>query len=464
MNKYVTTTQRKHPASWARRALPVALSSLLALLSFHSISAETAGKTMIVKGLVEAFETNENKRTLKRRSPIFDIDTVSTQAKSKAQFRMNDGTLLALKASSKVLISEYQYQPGKENNSAVIELVEGGLRSITGAIKANNGNYEVRTPIGSIGIRGTHFEIELIDGDMFVAVWDGAIDISVDTGTGSDTVSFGEGEDFSFGVVNQEGEVTELLEAPTNFDSGHSSEQEGDESSSEEQDGNSPNAPDNEEDDQANGNGGSGEEESTQGSEDGGSQGGNTPNTSPQDDSGESGLGGNGLVEEPLDTTLDESNSGTLSDETTVLEESEDVSKELVEETITQNDIADPDVIAARTGEFSYQGLIEGNVTSSLGGAAGLEVNMTVDFENGFVPDGTLSFTDNGGEWFAAFNGVIDLNELLLGINFATHGDALADGDISAFFADDGNRISGQFSLFEIENPNVNANGRFQIE
>lgn len=397
----------------------------LTLYSPALLGAQSAGKTMIVKGQVEAFEDTQNRRKLKRRSPIFDIDTVSTHAKSKAQFRMNDGTLLALKASSKVLISQYQYQPGKTGNSAVIELVEGGLRSITGAIKANNGQYEVRTPIGSIGIRGTHFEVEIIQGDMFVAVWDGAIDISVNTGTGSQTVSFGEGEDFSFGVVNGDGEVTQLLEAPDNFDSGHSSDNAPDEQGSSSGD-DTPSSPDPVEGDQ----------------------------DTPQDPQSDAPPNPPALPDTPTD----------FPEESPILDESEDVSKELIEETINENNIADPEVIANRTGEFSYQGLVNSDVSSSLGGAGNLEVNMTVDFENGFVPDGTLSFTDNGGEWFAAFNGVIDLNELLLGINFAAHGDALADGDISAFFANDGNRISGQFRLFEIDNPNVNANGRFQIE
>ena len=63
----------------------------------------------------------------------------------------------------------------------------------------------------------THFEIEIVSGDMFLAVWDGAIDLTVETGDGNQPVSFGEGEDFSFGVVAEEGEVTQLLEAPENF-------------------------------------------------------------------------------------------------------------------------------------------------------------------------------------------------------------------------------------------------------
>ena len=95
---------------------PMLTCSLLGFCSTAALSVEMAGKTMIAKGNVEAFETETEKRNLKRRSPIFNVDTVTTQPNSKAQFRMSDGTLLAVKESSTILISEYNYDPGKEGN------------------------------------------------------------------------------------------------------------------------------------------------------------------------------------------------------------------------------------------------------------------------------------------------------------------------------------------------------------
>lgn len=437
------------------KLMPIAVACAMLSFPTTTLAVETAGKTMVVKGTVQAFESEQEKRKLKRRSPIYNIDTVTTSPDSKAQFRMNDGTLLAIKESSTVLISDYQYNPGEEGNSAVIELVEGGLRSVTGAIKANNGSYKLKTPVGSIGIRGTHFEIEIVSGEMFLAVWDGAIDLSVPTDTGSDqVVSFGEGEDFSFGIVTDEGEVTQLLEAPDNFDSGHSEEGESSEQNEE-----------NDSEDESS-------EESESSSESESSENSETASTS-NDSESESSEGDSGSqVAQTTDTTGDTgtgslggSDSGTT-DVTTDLSlgDEQSVVGQLLEETIEENDLADPEIIANRTGTFTYNQLIDSEVNSSAGGATNLNVTMTVDFDNGFVPDGSLSFTDNGGEWFAAFNGVIDVSEILLGVNFATHGDQLADGSINAFFANDGDRISGQFELFEIENTGVTANGRFQIE
>ena len=73
------------------------------------------------------------------------------------------------------------------------------------------------------GKKASHYEIEIISGEIFIAVWDGAIDLTIPT-YGSNEVSLGEGEDFSFGVVDESGEVTTLLEPPSNFNQGHSSD------------------------------------------------------------------------------------------------------------------------------------------------------------------------------------------------------------------------------------------------
>lgn len=64
-----------------------------------------------------------------------------------------------------------------------------------------------------LGKKASRFEIEIIDGSVFIAVWDGAIDLVVPT-TGNGGVSLGEGEDFSFAVINENGGSTEILTPP----------------------------------------------------------------------------------------------------------------------------------------------------------------------------------------------------------------------------------------------------------
>ncbi|MDX1444428.1 MAG: FecR domain-containing protein, partial [Gammaproteobacteria bacterium] len=52
--------------------------------------------------------------------------------------------------------------------NAVFRLLKGGFRAITGLIgRDNKENFKVRTPVATIGIRGTNFEARLCAGDCF---------------------------------------------------------------------------------------------------------------------------------------------------------------------------------------------------------------------------------------------------------------------------------------------------------
>ena len=183
---------------------------------------EPAATTIIAKGEVSAFDAEQNTRAIKRREVVYDVDTIITDVNSKAQFRFTDGGLLAMKEDSRLLISSYCYNEGAENNEVSMALLKGGLRSITGAIKANEGTYELKVPMGSIGIRGTHFELELVEDELYVAVWDGAIDVYL-TPASAPSFSLGRGEKFSFGFVNSSGVFKGLMRPPSNFRQGHSS-------------------------------------------------------------------------------------------------------------------------------------------------------------------------------------------------------------------------------------------------
>ncbi|GHB73672.1 hypothetical protein GCM10008107_23950 [Psychrosphaera saromensis] len=393
----------------------------LSLLTALNVNAQsTAGKTLISKGKVTA-SANDVSRDLKRRSVIFDTDMITTGDNSKAQLRMTDGGMIALKQNTELQISDYHFSDENGKGSVVMELVKGGLRSVTGAIKAKNGgDYNLKTPTGSIGIRGTHYEVELIDGDMFLAVWDGAVDVTVDSDTGGNTVSFGEGENFSFGVVSAEGKVTELLEAPKNFNKGHSTNDSGEES-----------------EDQSN---------SEQTAE----------NDSSDEDSSEAAAEDVGI-----------------SDDAEVVANMLDDSFQQVEDDIasTANDAfssiqstSTEELLSERSGSFTYSNLESFQVNSSEGSVSNFSMEMDVNFDLATIPTGQLSFNDNDGEWFAAFSGIISADKLNLDVSFASHANNLADGDINASFFDGLDSIIGEFDLHEVRNPNIRADGSFLLK
>lgn len=564
----------------------------LLLISANSLAAEPAGKTMTARGKVNAVDEQQASRKLKRRSLIYSNEVVSTGQNSKAQLRMTDGGMIALKQNTQLVVSDYQYSEENGRGSVVMELVKGGLRSVTGAIKAQNGDYNLKTPVGSIGIRGTHFEVELVNGEMFLAVWDGAIDVAVNTDTGIDTVSFGEGEDYSYGKVSESGEVTQLLSPPENFEQGHSTTSDGQEdgqgqednnteqnNDSQNQDGNNDGQGDGQSEGSGDGQGdgqnegsgdGQGDGQSNEGGEGQGdsnnqqsgdgqntdeqqqqeqqpeqSQSGNEQGTaqpdenpaqpeqaqpqqdnansnpdSPPADAGSSSEPGDTPDTPPGDSSSSPEAPGDASgppesisnqapddasgpaDSITNTPPSEDLTvapepatqpapevdtpdTPLTDVTVTPEDVAPPvdvdtnlateqfdtieqtseiaELIASRTGSFTYNSVLDSSATSTLGDTSGFNMDMTIDFDTGTIPGGQLSFADAGGEWFATFNGLINIDQLNLDITFASHGNNLADGDINAVFQNGLDEIWGNFTLFEILNPDINTNGSFVI-
>jgi len=119
-----------------------------------------AGHAMWVVGEVERVGADGAAKRLAKGDPVYEGDVIRSAPGSHAQLVMSDEALLAVRAETSVKLTKYSYQ-GVEDGSerAVIELVKGGLRSITGAIgRTNKHNYELKNEMHVIGIRGTDHE------------------------------------------------------------------------------------------------------------------------------------------------------------------------------------------------------------------------------------------------------------------------------------------------------------------
>ncbi|WP_048690476.1 FecR domain-containing protein [Catenovulum maritimum] len=384
------------------------LCTLSAILfsSFNSFAQDTAGKTIIAKGTVVASSSIDSERKLKRRSPVYKIDTVMTGENSRAQFKMMDGGLLALQANTQLKIATYKYDPETDEGSAVMELISGGIRTVSGKIKNKNGSYKLNTPVGSIGIRGTHFEVEIVEGDVFLAVWDGAIDITTDTGIETSVFSLGDNEGFSFARIDTSGDVEGLVSPPQVFEDGHSN------SVNRKQ---SPAAVGTENTEQENA---EVEVEQTES------------------------LESNNLAQPQVASTSNEEADDNLAS-VAEIELAELPEKVAAIEIITEavNPIAD------RVGTAVFDQL---SISSSTDNILESSMVMDINFDNNTVDNGELVIKDEGGEWHAAFNGTIKEASLDIGVNFASYNDIEAEGGISGQF-DSAVSVLGQIELSQIE-------------
>ena len=74
---------------------------------------------------------------------------------------------VSLQPSTIFRVNDYRFVPQqKTGNSLVLEIAKGGLRMVTGAIGKQQPNaVAVKTPVATIGIRGTGFTVRLCKGD-----------------------------------------------------------------------------------------------------------------------------------------------------------------------------------------------------------------------------------------------------------------------------------------------------------
>ncbi|MCP5336033.1 MAG: FecR domain-containing protein [Oceanospirillaceae bacterium] len=179
--------------------------------------AGLAGHVIIAKGEVVAVNTAGETRALQRRSEIYSGDTLRTGDDGNAQIRFIDKALLTLKPDSELNITDYQMASAEDKTSekAVMNLVKGGFRTITGSIgKGDKAAYKVSTPAASIGIRGTNYEVQQESAGSFVmAVYSGGINVQ----NASGSLDLGMGAAFNYSRVSANAAPKGLLQPPSSL-------------------------------------------------------------------------------------------------------------------------------------------------------------------------------------------------------------------------------------------------------
>jgi len=111
---------------------------------------------------VAAVGTDGKARDLGKGALVFQGDTIRTDNSARAQLRFTDGAQVSLQPQTEFRIEEYQFRGQADGSErGFFNLVRGGLRTITGLVGSQNRkNYEMRTSVATIGIRGTSYAVQ----------------------------------------------------------------------------------------------------------------------------------------------------------------------------------------------------------------------------------------------------------------------------------------------------------------
>jgi len=167
---------------------------------------------------VAAVDSEKNTRRLQRRSEVFLGDTITTGPMGVVQIRLVDGAMFALKEDTGYLFKTYDYDGDSSTpDSAVMEMVRGGFRTISGSIGDSiEDTYRIETQFANIGVRGTVHEAVIAFGQLFTGVYEGGTTVtnalgSIDTGLGGDfdyaVTSDGEAPQ---GLLQQPGQLRQI--------------------------------------------------------------------------------------------------------------------------------------------------------------------------------------------------------------------------------------------------------------
>ena len=163
------------------------VAALLLLTTYGSLRADTPkiGVTAAVKNDVQGLR-GPVARPLAAGSDVFTNERIRTGELSLAQILFLDKTTLTVGPRAELTLDRFVYNPTTGAGQVVLNAVQGAFRFVTGS--QNPRNYTIKTPVGTLGVRGTIVEgiverIELENGQfqtqVIIVLVEGSITITV---------------------------------------------------------------------------------------------------------------------------------------------------------------------------------------------------------------------------------------------------------------------------------------------
>lgn len=161
-------TPRVRLSSWRRAFIACVV---LALFVAESRAQEPIARVTFVRGEVTARAADDSTRPLARGSALHVNERVITGRGAAVQVAFTDETRLALGARGEFRIDQYGRAEAEE--SFVLAVAKGVFRMVTGVISRTRPQaVRVEMPVGTIGIRGTHFGGDVGDASATVVLLD----------------------------------------------------------------------------------------------------------------------------------------------------------------------------------------------------------------------------------------------------------------------------------------------------
>jgi hypothetical protein len=112
-------------------------------------------------------------RALAPGAGVVQDETIRTDQSGSAQLKFVDDTSLVVGPKSAVKLDKFVFDPNRSAKKFVLEATVGAFRFATG--KSNHNAYEIRTPVATIGARGTQFAFGIEGDEVTIVVTQGTV-------------------------------------------------------------------------------------------------------------------------------------------------------------------------------------------------------------------------------------------------------------------------------------------------
>ena len=120
----------------------------------QTMAVEQVGEAVLIKT-----EVSGKNGPLAVKGPVHRDERIRTSKSGLGEFVFLDGTKLAVGWGSSVVIDKFVYDDSKSVKRLTIKAAKGTFRWISG--KSKSTAYEIVTPAGTIGVRGTEFDVHI---------------------------------------------------------------------------------------------------------------------------------------------------------------------------------------------------------------------------------------------------------------------------------------------------------------
>lgn len=154
--------------------------------------AKKVGVVVEMEGSVLAVDKNKVSRKLAKGYPVYIGDKVVTGGTGYVRLQMIDKAILDLRCFSIMVIEDYALNT--TSRRSILNLLQGSLKKVTGEIgKMADDIYELKTPVASVGVRGTEYALRVfqskgcggtVDADdgLYLEVIKGLVDVHNEAG------------------------------------------------------------------------------------------------------------------------------------------------------------------------------------------------------------------------------------------------------------------------------------------